>query len=213
MDLLVQTREKLGSATKVFRRDGFIPAELYGHGSENEHLMVSIKDFAKAFKEAGTSTILHLILGKEKKPALIYDVTYNPLTGDVRHVDFYAVKMDEIITARIPLEFINEAPAVKEKSAIINKSMSEIEVEALPHDLPHSFKVDLSLLDDLNKSIYVRDLTIPKGVKVLVEEDTAIATATPPLVEEKVEEAPIDVSAVKVEGEEKKAERDAEKEK
>ncbi len=210
MDLLVQTREKFGNATKALRREGFVPAELYGREMKNEHLMVPIKDFTKAFKEAGTSTVLYLLVGKEKKPVIIHDVVKNPLTGDVAHIDFYAVRMDEVITARIPLEFINEAPAVKEKAAIINKSMSEVEVEALPHDLPHSFIVDLSLLDDLDKSIYVRDIKIPKGVKVLVEGDTAIATATPPLSEEKIEEPSMDVSAVKVESEEKRAEREKE---
>jgi large subunit ribosomal protein L25 len=213
MDLAVQTREKFGKATNALRRDGFIPAELYGHGIKNEHLSISEKDFTKAFKEAGTNTIVYLCAGKEKKPAIIHDIMHDYRTGKVINVDFYAVRMDEMITAKIPLEFVNESPAVKEKAAIINKSMTEIEVEALPQDLPHAFKIDLSLLDDLNKSIYVRDIAVPKGVKILVEEGTAIATATPPLAEEKVEVAPVeaDVSAVKVEGEEKKAERDAEK--
>lgn len=211
MDLSVQTREKFGKATKALRREGFIPAELYGHGIKNEHLSVPVKDFTKAFKEAGTSTILYLLVGKEKKPAIIHDVVHDSLTGAVAHVDFYAVRMDEVITAKIPLEFVNESSAVKEKGAIINKSMSEIEVEALPQDLPHAFVIDLSMLDDLDKSIYVRDIKVPKGVKILVEEDTAIATATPPLAEEKIEVAPVDVSAVKVEGEEKKAEREMEK--
>jgi large subunit ribosomal protein L25 len=228
MDLSVQTREKFGKATRTLRQEGLIPAELYGHGIKNEHLSVPVKDFTKAFKEAGTSTILYLLVGnglpaanrqglsvngREKKPAIIHDVVYDSLTGAIAHVDFYAVKMDEMITAKIPLEFVNESPAVKEKGAIINKSMAEIEVESLPQDLPHAFKIDLSLLDDLDKSIYVRDIKVPKGVKILVEDDTAIATATPPLAEEKIEEAPVDVSVVKVEGEEKKVERDAEKEK
>jgi len=219
MDLSVQTREKFGKATKALRREGFIPAELYGHGMENEHLSVPVKDFMKAFKEAGTSAILYLCIGngprsdrQERKPAIIHDFTYDPITGTIAHVDFYAVRMDEMITAKIPLEFVNESPAVKEKEAIINKSMLEIEVEALPQDLPRAFKIDLSLLDDLDKSIYVRDIAVPKGVKILIEGDTAIATATPPVAEEKIEAAaPVDVSAVKVEGEEKKAEREAEK--
>lgn len=212
MDLTVQTREKFGtSATKALRQEGLIPAELYGHGIKNEHFSVPAKDFAKVFKEAGTSTILNLLVGKEKKPAIIHDFVHDSLTGAIAHIDFYAVKMNELMTAKIPLEFVNESPAVKEKGAIINKSMTEIEVEALPQDLPHAFIIDLSLLSDLDKSIYVRDIKVPKGVKILVEGDTAIATATPPLVEEKVEVAPTDVSTVKVEGEEKKAERDIEK--
>jgi len=213
MDLSVQTREKFGKATKYLLREGLIPVELYGHGIKNEHFSVGLKDFKKAYKEAGTSTIVYLIVGKEKKPAIIHDIVKDSLTGAIIHADFYGVKMDEVITAKIALEFINESPAVKEKAAVINKSLSEIEVEALPQDLPHKFVVDLALLDDIDKSIFVRDIKIPKGVKVLIEEDAVIATALPPIVEEvKVEETPVDVSAVKVEGEEKKAERDAQKE-
>lgn len=213
MDLTVTKREKFGKQVKALRREGLIPAELYGHGLLNLHLSVPVKEFAKAFKEAGTNTVVTLLLETEKKPALIYKVVRDAITSEVAHVDFYQVRMDEKIKARVPLVFVGESLAVKEKGAILNKSMSEIEVEALPKDLPREFTVDIAALDDINKSVYVRDLAVPPGVKILVEENTAIATATPPAPkeEEKVEEAAVDVSAVKVEGEEKKAERAAEK--
>ena len=211
MDLSVKTRTKLGKGVKALRKEGFIPAELYGHGLTNVHLSVPAKDFSKVFKAAGTSTIVTLNLETEKKPAIIHDVVRDAVSNDIAHIDFYQVRMDEKITAKVPIEFIGIAPAIKEKAAVINKSMSEIEVEALPNDLPHSLVVDLTALDDLNKSIYVRDLKLPKGVTVLVDLETAIATATPPAVEEVVAPAPVDVTDVKVETEEKKAERQAEK--
>jgi large subunit ribosomal protein L25 len=118
--------------------------------------------------------------------------------------------MDELVKAHVPLEFVGEAPAIKAQRAVINKSMSEIEVEAFPQDLPHSIVIDLSVLDELDKTIYVKDLKRPRGVTFLIDAETAIATATPPAPEEVV--APVetvDVAAVKVETEEKKAERDA----
>ncbi len=211
MDLAVTTRDLTGKKVKVLRKEGLIPAELYGHGLKNMHLAVSAKEFAKVFKAAGTSTMLTLLVEKEKKPAIIHEVSRDYLTNDVVHVDFYQVKMDEKIKTKVPVEFIGEAPAIKEKSAVINKSVSEIEVEALPQDLPHNFQVDLSSLDDIGKSIYVRDLAVPKGVKILIDEDTAIATATPPAPEEEVIVAPADVAEVKVETEEKTAARQAEK--
>lgn len=212
MDLSVKLREITGKKVRFIRREGLVPAELYGHGSKNVHLSVPTKDFNKVFKEAGSSTIVNLLIDKEKKPAIIHEVSRDSITGEVAHVDFYEVRMDEKINATVPLEFVGEAPAVKDKGAIINKSMSEIEVEALPNDLPHGIKVDISSLDDLNKTIYVKDLPRPKGVTFLVDDDTAVATATPPKAEEVA--APVetvDVSAVKVETEEKKAERQAEK--
>ncbi|MDO8536890.1 MAG: 50S ribosomal protein L25 [bacterium] len=218
MELIVKNREKFGKAVKTLRKQGLIPAELYGHGVKNLHLAVPVKDFHKVYKEAGANTVVNLVVdratpgGQERRPALIHEVVRDYITEEVSHVDFYEVRMDEEIRAKIPLEFINESAAVKEKGGILNKSMSEIEVEALPGDLPHGFKVDLTSLDDLNKSIYVKDVKVPKGVKVLVDLETVIVTVTPPMKEEeKVVEVPVDVSAVKVETEEKKAERAAEK--
>jgi large subunit ribosomal protein L25 len=228
MDLAVKNREKFGKAVKSLRRQGMIPAELYGRGLKNLHLSVPTKDFLKVFKEAGTNTIVNLLLdkdlparlakapaeradGQERRPALVYEVKKDYLTDEIIHVDFYQVRMDERIKAKVPIEFEGEAPAVKDKGGILNKAMSEIEVESLPADLPRRLLVNLSLLDDLNKSVYVREIKVPQAVKVLVDPETVVVTVTPPVVEEEKVEAPVDIGAVKVEDEEKKAERAVEK--
>lgn len=212
MDLSVQTREKFGKVVKSLRREGVIPAELYGRGLKNVHLSIPAKDFLKVFKEAGMNTVVNLVLGKNKWPAIVQEVERNYLSDAVTHVDFYQVRMDEKLKAKVPLEFLGEAPAVKDKGGILNKAMLEIEVEALPADLPHRLSVDLTALDDLDKSVYVKDVKIPKGVEVLIDAETVVVTVTPPAPEEeKVVEAPVDVSAVKVETEEKKTERETEK--
>ena len=211
MELAVQTREMDGKKAKALRKEGLVPAELYGHGVPNMHLSVPVKDFTKILKQAGTSTVVTLVVGKEKKPVIIHEVTQDFVTGNVAHVDFYQVKMNEKMTAKVPVEFVGIAPAVKEKQAVINKSIFEIEIEALPADLPHSLAVDLSVLDDLHKSIYIKDIRMPKGVHVLADLEAAVATAMPPVKEEEKVEVPVDVSEVKVESEEKKAERAAEK--
>jgi large subunit ribosomal protein L25 len=209
MDLSVKPREILGKKVRALRREGLVPAELYGHGLKNLHLSVATKELSKVLKEAGMTTVVTLLLKTEKHSALIHDVTRNYMTGEIDHVDFYQVRMDEKLTAKVPLEFVGEAPAVKLFAASINKSMSEIEVEALPQNLPHNLIVDLSTLDELNKSVYVRDIVVPKGVEILVDPETAVATAIPQAAEEVVEAPVADISAVKVETEEKKAERDA----
>ena len=167
--------------------------------------------FAKTYAAAGENTVITLTVGKEKLPAIIHHVDHHYLSGAPAHIDFYQVRMDEKITARIPIEFVGESAAVREKGAIINKSMVEIEVEALPNDLPRQLTADLSALDDINKTIYVRDIVVPKGVTFLVEGDTAVATAQAPRVEEEVVAPVADVSEVKVEAEEKVAERAAAK--
>ncbi|HVN26222.1 MAG TPA: 50S ribosomal protein L25 [Candidatus Paceibacterota bacterium] len=212
MDLAAQPREITGKKVRALRREGLVPAELYGHGIKNMHLSVGVKDFNKILKAAGATTVVNLVINKEKRPTLIHEVGRDFLTGDIVSIDFHQIRMDEKITAKVPLEFTGEAPAIKEKGAVLNKAMAEIEVEALPNDLPHSITVDLSALDDLDKTIYVKDLSVPKGVEMLVEPETAVVTATPPVAEEEpVVAETVDVSAVKVETEEKKAERQAEK--
>ena len=196
----------------ALRREGFIPAELYGHGVKNAHLSVSVKDFTKAYAAVGENTVITLAVGTEKVPAIIYHVERHYLSGQPVSVDFYQVRMDEKIKAHVPIDFVGESAAVREKSAVVNKSMTEIEVEALPNDLPHKLTVDLSALDDIDKTIYIRDIAHPAGVTLLVEGGTAVATATAPRVEEEVTVAPVaDVSEVKVEAEEKVAERAAAK--
>jgi large subunit ribosomal protein L25 len=208
MDLAVETRDVVLKPAAL-RAKGLIPAELYGHGIQNAHLAVDARAFSKVYREAGENTIVTLTFGKEKRPVLIYDVQKNYLSDVVDHIDFYQVRMDEKITAKVPIEFTGEAPAVKEKGGLLNASLSEIEVEALPGDLPHRFVVDLSVLAEINQSLYVKDILVPKGVEVLVDLGTAIATVTEKMKEEEIAPAPTaDVSEVKVESEEKKAERD-----
>ena len=213
MELTAQKRELTGKKVSAMRAEGFVPAELYGRGLQNVHLNVSSKEFKKVFQEAGESSVVTLSVDSEKLPVLIYDVQYHPVSGDVAHVDFYQVRMDEKITASIEVEFIGEPPAVKAFGGILVKAMQEIEVEALPAYLPSEIKVDISGLDEIGKSIYVKDLRFGKEVKVLVSPDTVVATITEPLPEEVVAAPaePVDLSAIKTEGEEKKAERDAEK--
>lgn len=213
MELSVQPRTILGKKVRTLRKEGLIPAELYGHGVKNVHLSVPAKEFNKLFKEAGETTVITLHVGGEKHPVMVHEVLHDRILGDIVHVDFHEVRMDEKIRAHVPVEFVGESPAVKEFAAIINKAITEIEVEAFPQDIPHSFVVDLAALDVVDKSIYVKDLVVPKGVAVHLDAEMAIATATPPKVVEEVaaEETPVDVSAIKSETEEKKAERDASK--
>ncbi len=202
----------MGKQNKSLRAEGLIPAVLYGRGSENQNLAVNAKDFAKVFKEAGESTLIDLTVDNSSRKALIHDVQRNFLSNDVDHVDFYAVRMDEKTRVRVPIELIGESPAIKESGGILNRSMAEVEVEALPADLPHKFILDIGRLTELDQSLYIKDLEVPAGVEVLASPEAVIATATPPR-EEEVAPAPVvDVSEVKVESEEKKAEREKEAE-
>jgi len=205
MELTAQKRSVFGKAVRTLRRKGLIPAELYGHGVENIHLAVEAREFGKIFREAGVNTIVNLRLEDALKPVIIYAVDRDYITGEVIHIDFYLVRMDEKVTVRIPLEFRGEAPAVKEKNGVLSKAMNEIEVEVLPGRIPHNFIVNLETLDEIGKSICVKDLLVAEDVKFKVDPETVIVTVQAE--EEEKTEEPISVEDVKVEGEEKKLER------
>ncbi len=210
MELTAQKREILGKRLKALRRQGFIPAEFYGREADNLHLSVLAKEFNKVFKEAGESAIIKLSVDGKKINALIHDVQKDALTDAVSHIDFYGIKMDEKIHVSIPLAFNGESLAVKEGGVLI-KAIHELEIEALPADLPHHIEVDLGKLAAIGDSILVKDLNVGKGVKVMINAETVIAT----VVEQKAKEevAPtVSVEDVKVETEEKKKAREKEKE-
>jgi len=210
MELTAQKREILGKRLKALRKQGFIPAEFYSREAENLHLSVLAKEFNKIFKEAGESAIIKLNMDGKKINALIHDVQKDSLTGAISHIDFYGIKMDEKIRVSIPLLFGGESLAVKEGGVLI-KAIHELEIEALPVDLSHHIEVDLGKLAVIGDSILVKDLNVGKGVKIMINAETVIAT----VVEQKVEEevAPVvNIEDVKVETEEKKEVREKEKE-
>ncbi|MBI2506786.1 MAG: 50S ribosomal protein L25 [Candidatus Colwellbacteria bacterium] len=188
--LKAEKREIFGKKVNKLRKQGLIPAELYGRGISNLHLSLSEKDFAKVYEEAGEHSVLSLEVEGRSHPVLIHDVEENPLGRTIFSVDFYEVKMDEKVKAHVPLEFEGEAPAVKEKEGILVKSMDEIEVEALPADLPSSIKVDLTRLNELDESLYVKDLSKSDKYEYMVDGETVVVSVTAPKEEEFEEVAP-----------------------
>ncbi|PIR86892.1 MAG: 50S ribosomal protein L25 [Candidatus Harrisonbacteria bacterium CG10_big_fil_rev_8_21_14_0_10_49_15] len=211
MQLATQKRDLFGRQVKQLRQQGLVPVELYGHGIGNEHLSVSSKEFNKVLNEAGESTVVELVVGEEKRPVLIHNVQYHPITDDVISVDFYQVRMDEKISAAVELVFEGESPAVKTLGAVLVKSVSELEVEALPAQLPHHLTVDLTKLVNIGDSIHIKDLAIPEGVEVDADMETVIATVTEKMSEEEdaALSAEADVASIATEAEVKKPEEGA----
>jgi large subunit ribosomal protein L25 len=171
-------------------------------------LAVSAKDFRKVFKESGGNVIINLEVEGANHPVLIHDTTVHPISGEFESVDFYKVKMDEEITSSIPLEFVGVSSAMKDLDGILVKAMDEVEVEALPANLPKSIEIDISGLTALGQSLFVKDIPIRGDFKIVVDPGTVIATISEPK-EEEVEAVPATVEGVIVEGEAKKAEKEA----
>jgi len=214
LKLEAKTREITGKQTKQIRQAGFIPAVVYGHGVDSRNLAVDYRLFEKVLAEAGESSLVDLVIdGKEAVKVLIQDVQHDPIKGAVTHVDFRQVKMTEKLEADIEFEFVGEPPAVKELGAILVRSMDSVPVRCLPQYLVHSIAVDLSALKTFGDTVKIKDITPPEGMEFLAHADDVIAVVNEPISEEELKELeskPVeDVSAVKVETEEKKAEKAA----
>jgi large subunit ribosomal protein L25 len=205
MELKAEKRTILGGKTAKLREKGFVPAELYGRLTDNIHLTVAENDFRKVFAEAGESTIVELDVSGEKYPVLIADIQRDPLQDRFLAVDFYRVRMDEKIAAPVEIELVGEAPALKEKGRMLVRAMDEVEVEALPANLPHRLEVDIGGLTEIGQSVFVKDILTKGDFRVLVEPETVIATISE--IKEEEEVKPVDLESVVVEGEEKRAEK------
>jgi len=214
LTLKVKKRTVFGKQNKLLREQGFIPAVLYGKKTPACSLQVNAQDFKAAYKEAGDTDIIDLIIVDEKKKqtksVLIQNVSNHFLDGSLLHIDFFEVEMDKPITARIPVNFTGESPAVK-LGGVLVKPTSEIEVEALPMDIPHEIIVDISSLTDFDQTLYIKDINFPSKVKVLVDKNTPVITVNAPITEEELEkelgEAKT-VEDIEVEGEEKEGEEE-----
>ena len=202
--LTAAPREKVSSTKLVAaRKAGKIPAIMYGHKGEPKMLWVDFLTFSKVFAVAGESSILSLeIEGGKKASVIVQDMAHDAMTNRVSHVDFFEVSMDEELEARIPLEFVGEAPAVREMGGILVKTLEEVAVSCLPKDLPHTLPIDLSILTDFSKHIQVKDLVLPKGVKILTDELTTIVLVEAPRTEAQMAalDEKVEADVTKVEG-------------
>ena len=211
-ELTAKSRTELGKKVNALRRAGFLPAVVYGEGVASEPVAVTLRDFEKVYREAGESSVIELrVAGGKNLNVMIHDVAYDPLTSKPIHADFYSVRMDKEIETKVPLVFVGESPAVKGEGGILVKVMHEIEVKALPKDLPHEISVDITPLDKIGARIYVKDIALPQGVKSLAEAQKVVALVEAPRSEEELksletEAAPV-VAEVKTEREVKVEEK------
>jgi large subunit ribosomal protein L25 len=182
--LQVKVREQAGKSLYALRKEGSIPAVMYGHGTKPQMFWVQYVNFSKLYAKAGESSIVEIAPEKgQKANVIIQDVQLDPLSSRFSHVDFFQVRMDEKLETRIPLEFIGEAPAVREMGGILLKPVEEVLVSCLPKDLPHSLVIDLSVLKTFEDHIQIKDMKIPAGVEVLTEMDTTVALVEAPRTE------------------------------
>lgn len=182
IELVAEKRAETGKKNTLLRAAGKVPAVVYGNGVASESLVLDGKTIEKIYRTAGGNKIVALKVGESKaRNVLIYDVQHSSARGEITHVDFYIVRMDEVLKAEVPIHYIGESNAVFQGEGTLMKGLEMVEVECLPGDLPQSIEADIAVLDDFEKVITLADLKLPKGVK-FVEEDltTLVAKVEPP---------------------------------
>ncbi len=201
VELSASKREVTGKKVKTLRKEGLVPAVLYGPGKEPLPLQVPEKEFNTVLAEVGGSQIININIDGKIHAALVRDVQRDNIRDTLIHVDLYSVSMDRLIRTEVPIEFINEPPLVVNNEAVLVTGYSNIEVECLPGALPSAIVVDLSKLVDVNDVIHVGDLELGTGVTSITGEGELIATLNYVIEEEaevEEDEALFDADAVEV---------------
>ena len=205
--MFVITAKKRDSSVQLdsLRKGGEIPAVFYGMGKDTTPISVSTVEFKKAWRDAGESSPVKVSAPDGEIDALIHEVQVDPITDEPIHVDFLAIDMKKKIQVSVPLEFEGVSPAVKAGLGNLVKVIHEVEVEALPSDLPHNLVVDISKLATLEDQIFISDIKLPNGVSMINNPEDIVASIVMQ-VEEKEEATPVDLSSIEVEKKGKKEE-------
>lgn len=172
--LNASSRQILGTKVKSLRKSGLIPANIYGKGIASQAVQVAEKDLNKVFETAGESSLVSVTIDeKDTFPVIFKNPFYNPISGLLAHLDMYKVNLKEKISAMVPIVLVGEAPAVKQGLEMI-EIISEVEVEALPADLPEKVEVDISKLETAENMVTVGDIKLDSKITVLTAPETVI---------------------------------------
>lgn len=214
--LKVEKRTVLGKKIKKLRREGILPANIYGKDIQSVAVQVPYKDFEVLYKEVGETGLIDVAVDGELRPALIHNVQYDSVTRLPIHADLYQVNLKEKITTMVPVEVVGEAKAVTEQTGMLMQPLSEIEVEALPTDLPEKIEINVEHLAAVDDQVTVGQLKIPAGVEVKTDSGQVVVKIAE-LVSEEAKEVAAEMAAEAeaateaTEGEEGKAEEGEEK--
>ncbi len=186
-ELKTSRREVTGKKVRFLRREGLIPANLYARGADSIPLQAETVELKRLLSKVGRNALisLHIDGDRKRRMVMLRDIQRDPLSGSLLHIDLFQVEMTHKVRADVPLLFVGEAPAARSSRAMLIESLTELHVEALPADLPPHIEVDLSVLEEIEQAIHVRDVAAGDGVEVLTDPDQVIAR----VMESKVEAA------------------------
>jgi large subunit ribosomal protein L25 len=177
-------REIIGKHVKALRREGKLPAVIYGHHLDPLPILLDAREAGKTLAGLAPSALVTIEVGGKSYPTLVREKQRNVIIGTLIHVDFLAVSMEEKLRTNVSVSIEGVSPAVHDFNGILVVNTNELEVECLPGDLPEKIVVDVSNLKDIGDTIYVSDLHISDQVKFLDEEDTVIVSVIAQVAEE-----------------------------
>ena len=182
ISLKAKIRKEMGKKTSALKNDGRIPAAVYGHKVKNILLDVDYKEFQKVLREAGGNSLIDLSVEgeKEKRIVLVHDLQKDPISDKFIHIDFFETSAKEEVEVKVPLVFEGISLAVKDLGGTLVKNISELEIKAIPQNLPHEIKVNIESLKTFEDRILVKDLILPKDVKVSVKPDEIVVSVVQP---------------------------------
>ena len=172
--LKVDKRDIQGKAVKKLRREGILPANIFGKGFESTAVQLPLKEFTEIYDKVGETGLVDITLGSDTIPVLIHNAQINPRTQMVVHADFFKVNLKEKIIAYIPIVGTGEAIAVRDNLGILLQQLSDLEVEALPTDLPEKIEVDITDLAEVGAQIVVSNLKIPAEVTAVTDANQTV---------------------------------------
>lgn len=186
--LTSEIRKAEGRKVRLLRKEGVLPANIFGKKIKSLSIQVKTKEFESVFKETGETGLIELSVGKEVRPVLVHSVQYHPVSDQLLHVDFLQVDLKEKVEAEVAVEIVGESPAEKQGIGTVVQYINEVKVEALPADLPEKFEIDASELIEVDQAVYVRDLKVDKSkVEIKSDLEEIVAKVEPP---QKIEEEP-----------------------
>lgn len=202
IELRAETRSVFGKKTKRLRRAGAIPATLYGPRTEPVSLQIPERDLRGVLDSAGTTHLITLRIDQATEPRMVLarDIQRDPISQSLLHVDLYEVVMTEKITAEVPLNLIGEAPIAAEKAGLLMRGLDAVEVHCLPGQLVGSIDVDLSVLEEVDQAILVKDLVVDPVIEILTNPEEVVVKMLlirAPMIEEEVVEE-VEVPEVEV---------------
>ncbi len=195
-------RKTIRKQVKALRRQGILPAVMYGAGVEPLPLELDEKVASRVLANVGRSTLIDLKVGKDTHKVLVREFQRDVIRRNILHVDFLVVAMDVVIGAVVPVVLVGEAPVMEELGGIVVSGLNEIEVEALPSDLPEQVSVDIESLVSMNDVITAGDLVLGERVTLVTDPDETIANVIAQMAEEVIEEVEVEELEEGVEPEE-----------